>query len=142
MNKSELLFRWRTNSLIRYLVVGIWNTLFGVILLYTLFFLFNKKYYEYELFTTYVLGTAQSYSTQRLLVWKSSASRQSEFTRFAFASILQYVLNAVMLFFAVHVLKIDVNYAAFPITIIVACLFYFVSRKLVFKIQNKRQQYI
>ena len=139
MNRPQLLSRWHTNALVRYFVVGIWNTLFGVILLYALFFIFDKKNYEYELFVTYILGTAQSYSTQRILVWRSTASRRSEFTRFAVASIIQYILNAITLYVAVDLLKIPPNYGALPIILIVALAFYFVNRKMVFRMHSKSE---
>jgi len=133
MKKLELRSKWRTNSLLRYLVVGSWNTLFGVILLYLLFFLFNNKFYEYELCATYVLGTAQSYTTQRLVVWKSSTSPKTEILRFVVASISQYILNALMLYFAVHGLKLKPTYAALPIMLTIAFGFYFVNRNIVFR---------
>ena len=133
MKKIELRSTWRTNSVIRYLVVGTWNTFFGIALLYALFFFFNNKYYEYELCATYVLGTAQSYTTQRLLVWKSSTSHKTEFSLFILSAISQYVLNAIMLYFAVHYLEVYPTYAALPIVLILTCGFYFVNKNIVFR---------
>lgn len=133
MKKIELRSKWHTNSLIRYLVVGIWNTFFGVVVLYALFFFFNNKFYEYELGATYFFSTAQSYTSQRLLVWKSSTSPKTEFSRFVIASISQYMLNAVLLYFAVHVLKSNPAYAALPILLTITCGFYFVNKNIVFR---------
>ncbi len=133
MKKIEWRLKWNTNSVLRYLIVGLWNTLFSVILLYALFFFFNTKLYEYELAVTFVLSIAQSYTTQKLLVWKSSTSPKSEFSRFFIATSSQYILNSTMLYFAVHGLKLKPTYAALPITLILTCGFYFVNRSLVFR---------
>ena len=136
MMKLELRSKWHTNSILRYLVVGSWNTLFGVILLYVLFFFFNNKFYEYELCATYVLSTAQSYTTQRLVVWKSSTAPKAEFSRFVASTISQYIINSVMLYFAVHGLKLKPTYAALPIMLTIAFGFYFVNRNLVFRAKS------
>lgn len=133
MKKIEWRSKWHANSVLRYLVVGAWNTLFSVIFLYTLFFFFNNKYYEYEFGVTFVISTAQSYITQRLVVWKSSTSPKSEFSRFFVSTSLQYILNSIMLYFAVHDLKLKPTYAALPILLIITCGFYFVNRNLVFR---------
>ena len=133
MKKKQWSSKWRTNSMLRYLVVGAWNTLFSVTLLYVLFFFFNNKFYEYELGATYLLGTVQSYITQRLVVWKSSTSPKTEFSRFVTATILQYILNSVILYFAVHGLKLKPTHAALPIMLTITCGFYFVNRNIVFR---------
>lgn|GEM_PF-1080582 len=124
---------WRTNSIFRYLLVGMWNALFSVILLYVLFYMFSSKYYEYELGINFILSTVQSYTTQRVFVWSSSGSRKLEFPRFFAATSAQYALNAIALFLAVHFFKLQPKYAALPIMLSVTCCFYFVNRNLVFK---------
>jgi len=136
MKKIKWRSTWHTNSVLRYLVVGAWNTLFSVTLLYVLFFFFNNKFYEYELGTTYVLSTAQSYATQRLVVWKTSTSPKVEFSRFVVATISQYILSSAILYFAVHGLKLTPTFAALPIMLTLAFGFYFVNRNLVFR-RNK-----
>lgn len=142
MKKINLRSKWHTNSMIRYLIVGAWNTLFSVILVYVLFFFFNNKYYEYELGATYVLSTAQSYTTQRLVVWKSSTPPKKEFSRFVAATISQYILNAMLLYFAVHSLKLRPTYAALPIILFITCGFYFVNRNIVFRTTERRSEII
>jgi len=140
MMKIELRSNWHINSVFRYLVVGAWNTLFSVTLLYMLFFFFNNKFYEYELGATYLLGTVQSYTTQRLLVWKSSTSPKTEFSRFVVATISQYLLNSVILYFAVHGLKWKPTFAALPIMLTITCGFYFVNRNIVFRTNENKNE--
>jgi putative flippase GtrA len=68
MRNLALNLKWQTNSVLRYLVVGMWNTVFSVGILYFLFYLFNSRFYELELAATFVISTTQSYTTQRLVV--------------------------------------------------------------------------
>jgi len=133
MNRKELLSKWQTNYVLRYLFVGAWNTTFSVTLLYVLFYFFNNKFYEYEFCIAYVLSTAQSYTTQKVLVWKSSTSPKVEFSRFFIATILQYLLNAVMLYFAVQGLKLKPTVVALPIMVTITFGFYFVYKNIVFR---------
>ena len=133
MKRIELPSTWRTNSVLRYLIVGVWNTVFSITLLYVLFLIFTIKFYEYELCASYVLSTVQSYTTQRLLVWKSTISHKTEFSLFILSAISQYVLNAIMLYFAVHYLEVYPTYAALPIVLILTCGFYFVNKNIVFR---------
>ena len=124
---------WKTTPIFRYLLVGMWNALFSVILLYLLFYLFSSQYYEYELGINFLISTAQSYITQRLFVWGSSASRKREFVRFLASTSSQYMLNATALYLAVHGLKFQPKYSALPIMLVVTCSFYFVNRNFVFR---------
>ena len=133
MNLGIIRSRWQANSIFRYLLVGMWNALFSVILLYVLFYFFTSRYYEYELGINFVLSTVQSYTTQRIFVWGSSTSRKIEFPRFLAATSAQYALNAIVLFLAVHVFKLSPKYAALPIMLTITCCFYFVNRNLVFR---------
>ena len=143
MMKIEFGEKWRTNFWLRYLVVGIWNTAFSVTFLYLLFFLFDNKFYEYEFAATYIICTAQSYTTQRLIVWKSSTSPKAEFSRFIVATISQYLLNSIVLYIAVNDLKLKPTYSALPIMLTITCGFYFVNRNIVFrthKVENGKNE--
>ena len=46
MEKLELQSKWRSNSKLRYLMVGALNTVVSATLFYVLLFLFNNKFYE------------------------------------------------------------------------------------------------
>jgi putative flippase GtrA len=133
MRKLALHLKWQTNSVLRYLVVGTWNTVFSVGVLYFLFYLFDSRFYELELAATFVLSTTQSYTTQRFVVWKSAARGKKEFFRFIIATVSQYLLNSILLYLAVHIFKFKPTYAALPILLTLTCGFYFVNRNIVFK---------
>lgn len=96
MKKIESRSKWNANVVLRYLLVGAWNTLFSIILLYALFFFFSNKYYEYEFGATFGISTVQSYITQRMLVWKSLTSPKFEFSRFFVSTRSQYILNSIL----------------------------------------------
>jgi len=132
MIKIDSLAKWKNNSIFRYLVVGSWNTLFSVTLLYLLFYLFDNRYYEYEFGVSFLISTPQSYMTQKKFVWKSSTSPKGEFPRFVTAIVSQYLFNAVLLYLAVHLLKFKPAYCALPIMLTLTCGFYFVNKHIVF----------
>ena len=140
MKKLESRVKWHTNSMLRYLIVGAWNAVFSATLLYVLFFFFSNKFYEYELFATYALSTMQSYTTQRLVVWKSSNSPKTEFSRFVVAIITQYVIISLILYIAVHDLNFKPTYAALPILLTITGGFYFVNRNIVFSTDKRKNK--
>ena len=137
VNREKLKLIWHKHHVVRYFFVGSWNALFSIVFLYILFYFFDNKYYEYELAVTFIVSAAQSYATQRILVWKSSTSPKAEFLRFLAAVGLQYILNSVALYLAVDVYKIKPILAALPIMLVVISVFFFVNRNLVFKRSNK-----
>jgi putative flippase GtrA len=133
VNREKLKLIWHKHHVVRYFFVGSWNALFSIVFLYILFYFFDNNYYEYELAITFIVSAAQSYATQRILVWKSSTSPKAEFLRFLAAVGLQYILNSVALYLAVDVLNFKPKFSALPIMVLVTCGFYFVNRNLVFK---------
>lgn len=137
MKKFKFHIQWHSNSALRYMVIGSWNTLFSVALLYLLFYLLNSKYYEYELAITFALSTAQSYATQRRWVWKSTTSRKIEFPRFLAATGVQYLLNSIFLFLAVHVFHLKPTVSALPIIVMLTVISYFINRNVVFQRTEK-----
>lgn len=140
MDKMKLQSKWRANPLLRYFVVGTWNTLFSIFLLYALFFFFNNRYYEYELGITFVVSTGQSYITQRFVVWKSSSSPKAEFLRFFTGTIVSYIINSVSLYIFVHSFNFKPSHVALPLLLVITCGFYFVNRNIVFKVKSDKKR--
>ena len=140
MKKLNLKSRWNASSVLRYLVVGTWNTLFSASLIYLLLFLSNNKYYEYDVALAFILSTGQSFFTQRKVVWKSSKAPHSEFLRFFVGVIAQYLLTSILLFLGVHKLDLKPTTIALPILITVTTGFYFFNRKIVFKTHKIDEQ--
>ena len=133
MKAANLIRRWNASPAMRYVVVGSWNTIFSAGFLYLLFFVFDNKYYEYELALTFAISTFQSYTTQRLIVWKSISSGTNQLVRFSVSTVCQYFANSILLYVAVHSLKFQPKYSALPILLGLTCAFYFVNKNIVFK---------
>lgn len=133
MNVTQVKAKWEESSIFRYLVVGAWNTFFSIVLLYSLFFIFSTKYYEYELGFTFLIATCQSFFTQRKFVWMSSDVVKAELLRFYAGTTLQYLLNSISLYGINREFHIDPANASLPVLLFITCCFYFVNKHLVFK---------
>ena len=136
MKLKLVLEKWNSNPGLRYLVIGAWNTVFSLVLLYSFFYVFTNKYYEYELGLTYLLSTVQSYRSQKRIVWKSRIPSRSEFLRFIIGAISQYLLNSLFLYLAVHDFNMPPGLVALPVVLSVTGCFYFVNKHLVFRVDN------
>lgn len=133
MNAHLLKRKWETSLIVRYIFVGAWNTIFSIILLYALFFLFTSKHYELELAITFIVSTGQSFATQRKFVWKSSGVVKAELMRFFVGTGSQYLLNSLSLYLLNREFHITPSHAALPLLLFITCCFYFVNKKIVFK---------
>ncbi len=133
MNLKPLKQKWVSSSVIRYLIVGAWNTFFSIAILYILFYLFSSNHYETELGIAFIFSSVQSFSTQRIFVWKSSGMVRSELIRFFVGTGAQYLLNSVSLYVLEREFHVDPSYAALPLILIITSCFYFVNKHIVFK---------
>ena len=133
MNIDLLKRKWDNNPIVRYVIVGAWNTIFSIILLYALFFLFTSKHYELELAITFIISTGQSFVTQRIFVLQSSGVVKSELTRFFVGTGSQYILNSLSLYLLNREFHMTPSSAALPLLLVITCCFYFVNKHLVFK---------
>jgi putative flippase GtrA len=74
---------WNGSRKLRFLVVGGWNTLFGYLAFAGLYLLLSATLHYLAIATlAHFLAVAQSYATQRRLVFRSSESIMAEFIRF------------------------------------------------------------
>ena len=83
----------------RFILVGIWNTLFGylvfVVLVYV--FPFGEDDSVWVLLITYLISGLQSYFAQRVLVWNSKAEIPLELLKFVLVTICGFLLNWILL---------------------------------------------
>ena len=93
----------------RFLVVGGWNTVFGVGF-FTGFYLVAGREIGYAavLGISQVVGVLQSHTTQRFIVWRSHGAYFRELGRFS-------VLYFVMYFVNLGMLVLGVDYLGFPV---------------------------
>jgi len=118
----------------RYLIVGAWNTLFGIALFAVLL-----KYFENGLGYIGVLSVAtpvavvQSHLSQRIFVWKSNAEYKSELLRFGLVYFAQYLSNLALLFVAVDIFHFDVLASQVSIAIGLVAVTFIVNKRWTFK---------
>ena len=86
----------------RYVLVGIWNSIFGVGIFLLLSKSFPKLYDSVILLFSYIISIVQAHFTQRKFVWESKESYFGELFRFSGAYISQFVVNLILLQIFVH----------------------------------------
>jgi hypothetical protein len=133
MSTNNFRVFWKSNPILRYILVGAWNAMFTIALLYALLFWWGEKYYEMALGTNFIISSIQSYFSQKKLVWKSLDTSKSEIMRFFISAGMQYLLNSSLLFVLVHFLDFHPKKVAFVLMIFVTTFFYFVNKNLVFR---------
>src|SRR5207244_2577363 len=87
---------------LRYLIVGAWNTLFGLVFFSLLYLLFGTSLgYVAVLTLAMVVAVLQSHATQRRFVWRSRSPYLHELMRFSAVYVGTYVANLILLTLAV-----------------------------------------
>jgi putative flippase GtrA len=117
----------------RYLIVGLWNTIFGIGVFYLLLKILIGVDYKLILFICFVLANLQSHLTQRTAVWRSEEPYLAELIRFFGGAIGFFIINLLLLTFLVDYL----GYATFEsqviLTLLLTILNYFFQKHAVFK---------
>ena len=105
---------------LRYLVVGAWNTVFGVALFTAMQIAWGERVgYLLLLSVAQVVAVVQAHATQRFLVWHSRAPYLAELGRFSLVYLGSYIANAALLTIAVEVLHAPVLPSQYVLTVIV-----------------------
>jgi len=116
----------------RYLIVGLWNTIFGIGVFYLLLKSLIGADYRLILFLSFVLANLQSHLTQRTLVWRSEEGYFAELARFFVGAIGIFIINLLLLTLLVDFL----GYATFEsqvfLTLLLTILNYFFQKHAVF----------
>jgi len=120
----------------RYLIVGLWNTIFGIAIFYLLLKFLIGTDYRLILFVSFVLANLQSHLTQRVLVWRSQERYFAELIRFFAGAVGVFVINLFLLTFLVDYL----GYATFEsqvfLTLLLTILNYFFQKHDIFKVRQ------
>lgn len=118
----------------KYVVVGAWNTVFGIAIFGALLFaLKGVTGYVGVLTISMVISVLQSHFTQRKFVWSSSASYSQELVRFSSVYCAQYLLNLLLLWIAVDIWFLPVFYSQLVIAGLLILIFFFVNKKWTFR---------
>ena len=121
----------------RYIIVGAWNTVFGI----DTFVLVSSLLFSWPnylvLFLSYLVSIVQSHFSQRFFVWVSSKPYFGELMRFGSGYILQFHINVLLLEIGVKVFSFDRNACQVFITIILLFFSFFLNKKYVFSRNNR-----
>lgn len=130
----QLKFSRLDSTKVRYLIVGIWNTLFGLAVFAALLFaLEDITGYVGVLTISMVISVLQSHLTQRIFVWSTSSRYGKELLRFSSVYVAQYILNLSLLWFAVEICSFPVLNSQLFIAAGLIVIFYFVNKKWTFR---------
>ena len=94
------------HRLIRYLIVGSWNTLFSLITLSVAQTMFRFDFGTGVIFTfAMLISIIQSYFTHRKLIWRTSNVVHREFPKFLIVAVVNYMINLALIVLLVDHLK-------------------------------------
>lgn len=119
----------------RYLLVGIWNSLFGVGTFLVLSYSFPRLFDSLVLFFSYVFSIAQAHYSQRKLVWQSQAGYLGELFRFSGTYISQFFLNLILLQIFVHYFGLNRSVSQMIIVVLLTVAMFFINKKGVFRVR-------
>lgn len=135
--KNKLLSQINFKTEIRFLLVGVWNTLFG----YTIFFIFlnlfenffglERAAYVLGITFSHIFGIVNSFFFHKFFTFRSKEKGKEafkEFFRFFNSYLLIFLLNLVLIFLLVELILFDPVYAgAISIPICVLVTFFLLS---------------
>ncbi len=124
------------SQVVRYLLVGVWNTIFGYLVFVVVWQLAGARLgYGGTLVVTIVISVLQSYATQRWLVWRSQNAVRRELPRFLAVYAASYALNFVLLWLLVDHVGIQVLVAQAVATAAVVATSFVLLRSFTFRQQ-------
>ncbi len=118
----------------RYLLVGIWNSLFGISNFYLLSILFDTWPDLVVLGCSYIISIGQAHVSQRRFVWQSTSAYFPELARFSSAYILQFAINSALLVISDMLLTVNREIRQTVIVMFLTIVFYFVNKRGVFRV--------
>ena len=109
-----------TRLLLRYILVGSWNMLFGItVFAATYLVIGSDKSYILVAAIAHPIGVAQSHFTQRKIVWKSESKYLPELLKFGIVQTQGFVSTLLIMMFFIEILEVSVIVSQVIGTIIV-----------------------
>lgn len=129
---------WATES-VRFLVVGGFNTLFGLLLFYALDYLIGPQLgYLMVLVMAYVVVLLTSFTLYKTLVFRSSGHMVHEFFKFSTVYVVPFLANFIALPILVSIVGLDPSVAQTIIVIFSTAVSYIGHRY--FSFSNRRRK--
>ena len=144
--KNNLLSLIKSKTEIRFLLVGIWNTLFGYLVFLLFLFLLEKIFnnerqiYSLSIAFSHLISVINSFIFHKVVTFKSKQKGLEivyEFRRFFNSYIITFLLNLSLISIQVELLSLDPRIAgalSIPLCIVVT---YFLLSKYSFRNRNK-----
>ena len=117
----------------RYLLVGIWNSVFGVGIFLILSLSLPKLSDSLILLISYLVSIVQAHFMQRKFVWSSTERYMQELVRFSGAYISQFVANLVLLQIFVRFIGLNRSVSQVIIVLLLTVVMFFVNKNGVFR---------
>ena len=119
----------------RYLLVGIWNSVFGVGIFLILSLSLPELSDSLILLISYLVSIVQAHFMQRKFVWSSTERYMQELVRFSGAYISQFVANLVLLQIFVRFIGLNRSVSQVIIVLILTVVMFFVNKNGVFRVK-------
>ena len=119
----------------RYLLVGIWNSVFGVGIFLILSLSLPKLSDSLILLISYLVSIVQAHFMQRKFVWSSTERYMQELVRFSGAYISQFVANLVLLQIFVRFIGLNRSVSQVIIVLLLTVVMFFVNKNGVFRVK-------
>jgi putative flippase GtrA len=120
----------------RYLVIGVWNSCFGVGNFLLISLTLTKLSDSIVLTLSYFFSIIQSHLTQRRLVWKSKGRYMPELLRFSTAYVAQYFVNMVLLAWTAEISEFSREARQGCIIILLTLVMFMVNKRGVFRVNS------
>ena len=117
----------------RYLLVGIWNSVFGVGIFLILSLSLPELSDSLILLISYLVSIVQAHFMQRKFVWSSTERYFQELVRFSGAYISQFVANLVLLQIFVRFIGLNRSVSQVIIVLLLTVVMFFVNKNGVFR---------
>ena len=117
----------------RYLLVGLWNSVFGVGIFLILSLSLPELSDSLILLISYLVSIVQAHFMQRKFVWSSTERYFQELVRLSGAYISQFVANLVLLQVFVRFVGLNRSVSQVIIVLILTVVMFFVNKNGVFR---------
>lgn len=110
---------------IKYIISGVWNTLFSYLVFIALYYYFTNTSYIYLLCVSQVIGITNAYIVYKFIVFKTKGNYLKEYFRFYLVYGFSLLLNFFLIIIFVDFFEMNPLIAQGIIAFIVALIGYF-----------------
>ncbi len=119
----------------RYIIVGFWNSFFGISTFLMISLVFEQTADVIVLIIAYVPTVIQAHYFQRRIVWRSKKMYFPELLKFTSAYLLQFIVNLVLLLLTQGLFNLSREVRQISIALLLTTVFYFVNKRGVFSVR-------